>query len=85
MNEFPFTEDGTVRLFSATVHPEELQWHWDEEDRLVTPVHETDWMFQLDNELPRYLTKDVSVFISAGTWHRLLKGSGDLKLDVLKV
>ena len=61
-----------------------LEWHWDEEHRVVSATHETDWGLQLDNQLPLPLILDEEVFIPAGTWHRLIKGTNDLRLKVLK-
>lgn len=82
---FPFTETGTTRVFSEKLNPEELLWHWDEQDRLITAQHDTDWMFQVDNELPFDLQKGISLFVAEGIWHRLIKGTGDLTLTVLKL
>jgi hypothetical protein len=84
VNDLPFIENGRTRIFSALVDPSELQWHWDEEHRVVTAQHETDWFLQLDNQLPQPFVPDVSVFIPAGTWHRVIKGTGDLSLTVIK-
>jgi hypothetical protein len=71
-----------IRTFSETVNDSELQWHWDEEDRIVTPVEKTDWQFQFDNELPFTITKEIN--IPAGVIHRVIKGSGELKVKILK-
>jgi hypothetical protein len=81
---FPFSELGNVRSFKSDVHSEDLQWHWDQQDRLITPLNDTDWLFQFDNKLPEVLVKGISFFIPAGSWHRLIKGSGDLNLEVHK-
>ncbi len=35
----------------------ELVWHRDKEDRIVESVGDTDWMIQLDNDLPIPLTE----------------------------
>jgi len=83
-SDLPFEESGNIRTFSSTVQPSDLQWHWDEQDRMVTPLHDTDWKFQFDNKLPMKLEEGVSIFIPIGTWHRLIKGTGDLHLEVLK-
>jgi len=71
-----------IRTFSPDVNESELEWHWDEEDRLVTPIEETDWQFQFDNELP-FTIKGV-INIPAGAIHRVIKGSGELKVKILK-
>lgn len=69
-----------VRTFSQHVDEEELVWHRDEKDREVKVVENTNWMFQFDNELPQLL-KDI-IFIPKNTYHRLLKGTGDLNVII---
>lgn len=70
-----------VRVFGADVDEHELAWHRDLEDRVVEAIEPTDWMVQLDNKLPEVLT---IVKIPAGVWHRVIKGSGDLKVKIEK-
>jgi hypothetical protein len=83
MVSLPFSEQGSIRTFSKDVAPEQLHWHWDEQDRIVRSVNTTDWMIQLDDELPRSLNEEV--FIPIGTFHRLIKGSDDLNIEVKKL
>jgi hypothetical protein len=45
-------------------------------------LHETDWKFQYDNNVPESLKR---LFIRKGVYHRLIKGTGDLKLKVQKI
>jgi len=83
----PFTEqkldDGVyVRTFSAETDEGEFMWHRDREDRIVEAVGETDWMFQMDNELP---VKIGRLFIPAGVYHRIIKGTGNLVAKVTKL
>jgi hypothetical protein len=40
-------------------------------------------MFQLDNQLPEKITK--TTFIPAGEWHRIIKGTGDLSVKIVKL
>ena len=80
----PFLEVGELRTFSGAVDEHELQWHWDEQDREACATHATDWQLQLDNELPQPMPEDVWFFIPAGVWHRIIKGTGDLTVRVLK-
>ena len=75
-------ENVVVRTFLQNVEESELRWHWDEEDRLVILVEETDWQFQFDNELPFTINKVIN--IPAGVIHRVIKGSGELKVKILK-
>lgn len=83
----PFKEtkidDNTfIREFSQDTDSGELMWHRDREDRIVEPIEDTDWMVQLDNELPKKIEGEV--FIPMGVYHRLIKGTGDLKVRVIK-
>lgn len=78
----PYTEEGEIRTFSENTQKKDLVWHRDREDRIIEPLHETDWKFQFDNEVPIELTR---LFIEKDTYHRLIKGSGELKLKVIKL
>jgi hypothetical protein len=71
-----------IRTFSNTLNEEELKWHFDEENRIIKPLNETDWSFQMDNQLPIKLQKGKKVLIPEGKYHRLIKGNGDLTLEV---
>jgi hypothetical protein len=84
---FPFEEQKEfeniyIRVFSKNVDEFELKWHWDLEDRIIESLEKTDWEFQFDNELP--INFDKEIFIPKGTIHRIIKGSEDLKLRVIK-
>lgn len=85
--DFPFDEniiDGYhVRKFSESVGDSELVWHRDKEDRIVESVGDTDWMIQIDNNLPKPLTERT--LIPKGVYHRVIKGSGDLTVKVKKL
>ena len=76
------SEDVTVRQFDDLINPIELKWHRDDEYRTVVALEETDWMIQLENRLPQSLNSPV--FISMGEWHRLIKGTHDLKIKIVK-
>ena len=39
-----------VRYFSEDVEINELVWHRDRKDRYITPIGETDWQIQFDDE-----------------------------------
>ena len=81
----PYTEekkDGyIVREFSQDTPSFEFVWHRDKEDRIVEAMHDTDWQFQLDNETPQQLSKN-KLFIPKETYHRLIKGTGDLVVKI---
>lgn len=86
-NNYPFREyveeDYHIRTFPKDVDDSELVWHRDKEDRIVKSVGHTDWMIQLDNQLPIPLTE--TTFISKEIYHRVIKGSGDLIVKVKKI
>ncbi len=75
-------EEGyIIREFSQDTPSFEFVWHRDKEDRIVEAMHDTDWLFQLDNDIPRRLQKD-KLFIPKETYHRLIKGTGDLVVKI---
>jgi hypothetical protein len=82
MTENPYADDGNKRIFSKDVDSEELKWHRDEEDRIVVPLNQNDWQFQRDNCLPEPLNKEVE--IKRGEWHRVIKGTTDLEVKIIK-
>ncbi len=75
------SENKVIRTFSADVISEELKWHRDAETRIITPLGKTDWKIQLDNALPIEISDSFE--IPAGVYHRLIKGSGNLHLEIL--
>jgi hypothetical protein len=83
----PFKEiiedDISIRRFSNDIEPELLVWHRDQEDRIIEATHNTNWMFQKDNQLP--IKFDKKIFIKKMVWHRIIKGDGDLELKIKKL
>ena len=81
-NEIINEKEGYVlREFSCDTPSFEYVWHRDKEDRYIQATHNTDWKFQLDNEFPQELTKN-KLFIPKETYHRIIKGTGDLTLKI---
>jgi len=74
---------STIRVFDESIDPIELMWHRDQEDRLVEAIEPTDWMMQLDNELPTLIDKPI--FIPRYNWHRVIKGTGTLTVKITKL
>ena len=84
----PFQEnkisDNTfIRLFSQNTDSGEFMWHRDREDRIIESIEPTDWKIQIDNELPKVIEGEV--FIPMGVYHRLIKGTNDLKIKLVKL
>ena len=80
--EISVSGEYVIRTFKNAVEDEELKWHFDEEDRTVEPIEETDWMFQFNNELP--FVMESKIFIPKGKWHRIIKGKSDLSVKIFK-
>ena len=72
-----------IREFSQDTDSGEFTWHRDRENRIVKSFEKTDWMIQIDNELPKSLNENV--YIPMGVWHRVIKGTGDLKIKLIKL
>jgi hypothetical protein len=71
-----------LREFSDDVDTHELEWHIDREDRTVEVIENIDWQFQLENNLPQLLNE--TIFIPKETYHRIIKGTGNLKVKITK-
>jgi len=87
MGDFPFKqvkiEENIVRrTFTMDVDTSELVWHMDREDRIVKVVEGSSWYLQLDNELPRKLIEGKEYFISKMSFHRIIKGTSNLILEI---
>jgi len=76
------TDNYIIREFSQDTDELDLIWHMDDEDRTIIAIEETDWMFQFDDELPISLNSLIS--IPRHKVHRVIKGSGNLKLKIIK-
>lgn len=85
-SELPFEEfkkeNSVIRKFSENINSDELHWHRDREDRIVRSLGKTDWLFQRENNLPESIVGEIK--IKAGEWHRIIKGTGDLEVEIIK-
>lgn len=81
--EHNIIDNKYIRIFNKSTKSIDLKWHRDLEDRIIEPINETNWLIQFDNQLP-FLIKD-KIFIPKGIWHRLIKGDGDLKINLTKL
>ena len=71
-----------IREFKQDTDSGEFMWHRDFEDRVIESISKTDWQIQLDDELPKVIQGEV--FIPMGVYHRVIKGTGDLKIRLQK-
>lgn len=76
------TDSYIIREFSQDIDPIELLWHRDDENRTVEILGNTDWMVQLENQLP--ISINEPIFIPKHMWHRVIKGTGSLRLKIYK-
>lgn len=88
MVKLPFEEQELgnnvfLRTFFPEVEEEDLKWHIDLEDRIIKSVNPTDWKFQFDNQLPVNINGEI--FVPSGVWHRLIRGTSPLKLEITKL
>lgn len=84
--EFPFQQqniEGKIRrTFLPDVEEEELKWHQDLKDRKVTIIEDGGWQFQMEDSLPNKLSVAEQIFIPKFVWHRVIKGSGKLIVEI---
>ena len=78
--DIEITDEYIIREFNENIDPIELLWHRDNESRTVEIIGETDWKIQLDNQLP--ISLNSPIFIPRHKWHRVIKGTGNLKLKI---
>jgi hypothetical protein len=70
------------RTFLSDVDSDELAWHQDLRDRKVKIIEANNWQFQMDDELPITLKDNQEVFIPKLSWHRVIKGNGNLVVEI---
>jgi len=81
--EKEYTKHGTldkyvVRTFSEDVNADELIWHRDRQNRTIHILSGSDWKLQKEDELPQELEIGKEYHIPRYTYHRVIKGIGDL-------
>jgi hypothetical protein len=81
--ETNLSESEFIRVFSQETDSGDYFWHRDREDRIIESIGDTDWMIQIDNELPKVI--EGKVFIPMGVYHRVIKGTGDLTIKLIKL
>lgn len=78
----PINDNTFIREFNESVDSEEMVWHRDRKDRSVKIIEGEGWKFQNDNRLPFTLHKNDNVMIRAGKYHRLIKGTSKLVVEI---
>ena len=80
--EVKLDQNTFLRKFLQGTDCGEFTWHRDRENRSVKSTHPTDWKIQIENQLPKSLNEES--YIPMGVWHRIIKGSGDLEVKLVK-
>jgi mannose-6-phosphate isomerase-like protein (cupin superfamily) len=82
----PYTEEKNDiyirRKFNSLTNEHELEWHRDVSNREVVIIESGGWKFQMDNSIPIELKSGDVLFIPAKTFHRVIKGSGSLIVEI---
>jgi hypothetical protein len=81
--ENKISDNKFIRVFSQDTDSGEYMWHRDREDRIIESIEPTDWLIQIDDELPKKI--EGQILIPMGVYHRLIKGTGDLKIKLQKL
>ena len=66
------------------VDDDELKWHQDLKDRKVTVIEDGGWSFQIENSLPVKLSNAEQLSIPKFVWHRVIKGKGNLIVEIVE-
>ena len=85
----PYTEkiisrSEKIRRFDESVSDTDLEWHRDIQDRVVEVINGNGWMLQMDNQVPTEMVSGKSYFIESRSWHRIIKGKGELVLKIVE-
>lgn len=70
------------RTFSDSVAEDSLVWHRDECDRCMKVLEVGEWYFQRDNIMPLKLDVNDELDIGKMEYHRLIKSSGKLIVEI---
>lgn len=71
-------EKSWLRKFKADTDSSELVWHRDSADREIMVAYGNGWSFQFEDELPFELIEASTFSVPKMTYHRLIKGDGEL-------
>lgn len=70
------------RTFEKEVSESDLVWHRDKSHRLIKVVEGENWKLQFDNSIPFLLEQNMWYNIPSMIYHRLIKGTTNLKILV---
>ena len=76
------SEVTKIRIFDENIDPIELMWHRDLKTRQITILEGIGWSYQQEDSLPKQLNPGDQIVIPALEWHRVIKGTTNLKLKI---
>ena len=76
------SENSFIRKFSSDTEEDELYWHRDKANRVIKVISGSNWMYQEEDCLPIELYPGLVFSIQKETWHRVIRGSGDLEIFI---
>ena len=72
-----------IRQFDHMVESDELVWHRDKNDRIVTVLEGNDWFFQMDECVPTRMNVGDVLHVPKESYHRIYKsGTSPLKIKI---
>lgn len=81
-NEVRISRGRIIREFKSDSDDHDLIWHQDRLDRIVRVINAEGWKLQLEEGLPFELRDGATYKIPARSWHRVIKGHGDLMIEI---
>jgi quercetin dioxygenase-like cupin family protein len=81
----PISNNKFKRKFTQDISSNELVWHRDKNDRIVKVLESGNWKIQFDNQLPVSMKEGDSIFIEKESFHRVIKGDGDLVVEIVEL
>jgi mannose-6-phosphate isomerase class I len=76
------SKDTKIRIFDENIDPIELMWHQDLKLRKITILEGKGWSYQQEDQLPKSLHPGDHIFIPALEYHRIIKGTTNLKIQI---
>jgi len=86
MSDNPYNQkvinNKIIRTFEKNVLSLHLILHRDKQDRYVKILEGVDWQLQFDNRMPEKLVVGKIYYIPRMMYHRIIKGTKDLVLEI---
>lgn len=83
--ETKLEENRVLREFGHDTNSEELIWHQDLRDRQVLVIKSGGWKLQMQEGLPFPLQEGRAYWVPAHSWHRVIRGHGNLVIEIREI